>query len=49
MKSRQRKAANRYQGVQTNLCTACGAPVLPHRACEACGIYKGKPVITVEK
>ncbi|MFA6714816.1 MAG: 50S ribosomal protein L32 [Victivallales bacterium] len=48
MKVRQRKAANRYEGVQANFCTSCGAPVLPHRACGACGMYKGKQVLTVE-
>ncbi len=24
---------------------ACGQPMLPHRACPACGQYKGKQVI----
>ncbi len=27
---------------------ACGQPMLPHRACPACGQYKGKQVINVE-
>lgn len=26
MKKRQRKAANRYEGVQANFCTNCSAP-----------------------
>ncbi len=48
MKKRHRKAANRYKGVQVNLCPSCEAPIMPHRACEACGVYKGKQVLTVE-
>lgn len=48
MKVRQRKAANRYQGVQINTCPACNAPVQPHRACEACGMYNGKQVLNIE-
>ncbi len=48
MKKRHRKAANRYKGVQVNLCSSCEAPIVPHRACEACGVYKGKQVLTVE-
>lgn len=48
MKKRQRKGANRYEGVQINLCTACKAPIVPHRACSACGIYDGKQVLSVE-
>lgn len=48
MKIRQRKAANRYKGVQGNTCPECNAPLQPHRACEACGMYKGKQVLSVE-
>ncbi len=49
MKKRMRKAANRYQGVEANFCTACKAPVMPHRVCGSCGIYKGKQVINVSE
>ena len=48
MKRRQRQAANRYEGVQVNFCPSCNAPKLPHRACEACGMYNGKQVLAVE-
>ncbi len=47
MKKRMRKAANRYEGVQATFCTACGAAVVPHRVCKACGTYKGKQIINV--
>jgi len=49
MKKRQRKAANRYEGVQPAKCTNCGAPVLSHRVCGACGTYKKKQIITVSE
>lgn len=49
MKKRIRKAANRYEGVQATFCTNCGKPLMPHRACKSCGIYKGKQVITVSE
>ncbi len=47
MKKRQRKAANRYEGVQATYCAKCSAPALPHRVCPSCGSYDGKQVITV--
>lgn len=30
-------------------CADCGAATMPHQACQACGKYKGKKVINVEK
>ncbi len=45
MKKNQRKAANRYEGVQATLCTTCSTPLAPHRACGNCGTYKGKKVL----
>ena len=29
-------------------CPECGAFVMPHRACKACGKYNGRQVLTVE-
>lgn len=48
MKKRMRKAANRYKGVPATFCEACQAPLKPHHACQACGNYKGKQVLTVD-
>ena len=48
MKKRQRKAANRFTGIQAAVCTNCNAPVLPHHACGECGFYAGKSVVEVE-
>lgn len=44
---RTRKSANRYRGLQTAVCTVCGAPRKPHRICGQCGNYKGRQVISV--
>jgi len=30
-------------------CKNCGAPTLPHRACTACGYYKGRQVVVVRQ
>lgn len=49
MKKRQRKSANRYTGIQTGVCPACKAPVLPHRVCSACGNYNGNQEIVIEE
>jgi large subunit ribosomal protein L32 len=48
MQRRQRKAANRYEGVQATYCKDCGAPCEPHRVCPACGKYEGKQILTVK-
>jgi large subunit ribosomal protein L32 len=45
MKKNQRKAANRYKGVQATFCTQCGAPAVPHRVCPSCGMYGQKQVV----
>ena len=29
-------------------CKVCGEPVMPHRACKACGTYNGRQVLAVE-
>ncbi|MBU0687567.1 MAG: 50S ribosomal protein L32 [Candidatus Margulisbacteria bacterium] len=29
-------------------CTKCGAPVLPHYACAACGNYRGREMIKIK-
>ena len=46
-KKRQRKAANRYKGIQTSKCPSCGAAKMPHRICAKCGVYAGRQVVTV--
>ncbi|MBN2452173.1 MAG: 50S ribosomal protein L32 [Lentisphaeria bacterium] len=46
-KIRQRKAANRYGGLQPGVCSMCGEPVMPHRVCAKCGHYRGRQVVSV--
>lgn len=46
-KVRQRKGANRYQGLQTSPCPSCGAARRPHRVCAKCGKYGDRQVLTV--
>ncbi len=46
-KIRQRKGANRYQGIQTSPCPSCGAARLTHRVCPKCGHYGDRQVISI--
>ncbi len=50
MRRDRRRAANSNlrTAVQVMQCAKCKEPVLPHRACSACGHYKGREVIAVE-
>ena len=36
------------EGKSAGLCKNCGAAVLPHAVCPACGYYKGRKVITTK-
>ena len=49
MKKRQRKASNKYAGIQTSVCPECGAPKISHRACPSCGYYAKKQVVTTSQ
>ncbi len=46
-RNRRRAANNKLHGgaVQVNNCPKCSEPVLPHRACAACGHYGGREVV----
>lgn len=50
MRRNRRRAANSNlrTAVQVISCPKCKEPVLPHRACAACGYYNGREVIAVE-
>lgn len=30
-------------------CQKCGKPVLPHRACKACGFYRGREAVNTTR
>lgn len=52
--SRQRRDKRRSSHWKLDLpnlskCPKCGEPVLPHRACRACGTYKGRTVLAVQE
>jgi len=42
-----RRAANAFKAPQLGVCAQCGARVVPHRVCPACGYYKGRQVKSV--
>jgi large subunit ribosomal protein L32 len=46
MRRDRRRAANSNlrTAVQVTKCPNCKEPVMPHRACTACGQYKGREV-----
>lgn len=44
----RRSANSKLTAVQTVTCSNCGAPVLPHNVCKACGFYGGKLVAEVK-
>ncbi len=45
MRRNRRRAANfKLEPLNVILCPKCREPVLPHRACPACGHYKGRQV-----
>ena len=50
MRRDRRRAANSNlrTPVQVNKCPKCKEPVLPHRACAACGSYAGREVLATE-
>jgi large subunit ribosomal protein L32 len=50
MRRDRRRAANNplRAAVQVIKCSKCKEPVLPHRACAACGTYGGREVIATE-
>jgi large subunit ribosomal protein L32 len=48
-RQRQRRAYNSVMKLpQVSTCPQCASPYVPHRACPACGFYKGRQVLTVE-
>ena len=47
-KKRMRRTHLKKDAPSIISCKNCGEPIAPHRACTACGNYKGKEVIKVE-
>ena len=45
----QRRAHWKIEAKGLKTCPNCGTKILPHRACAACGYYKGKQVLEVKE
>jgi len=48
MRIRQRKGQIKAELAQVQSCPNCQAPQRAHRVCAACGMYRGRQVLTVE-
>jgi large subunit ribosomal protein L32 len=48
-KKRQRRSHHALRAPGFSTCPRCGAACLPHRVCAACGHYRGRQVLQVEK
>jgi large subunit ribosomal protein L32 len=48
MRIRQRKANIKAEVAQVQTCPNCGGTQQTHRVCPACGMYRGRKVLTVE-
>jgi large subunit ribosomal protein L32 len=49
-KSQRKRRASHFalKGTNMSKCSRCDKPVLSHRACSACGYYRGRQVLVVE-
>lgn len=49
-RSEKRRRASHFALKRTSFtkCSHCGKAVLPHRACQYCGYYRGRVVLEVE-
>lgn len=49
-KSSKRRRASHFALKKIVLikCSKCGKPVLPHRACEFCGAYRDRQILTIK-
>ncbi len=44
----KRRAHHHLKVQSASVCSECGASVVPHRVCGACGYYKGRLVTEVD-
>lgn len=47
-RTNRRRANWKVKPVNFGVCQSCGEPVLPHRACRACGSYQGRLAVAVK-
>jgi len=43
-----RRSHHALDKIKVNKCPKCGEPIQPHRACSACGAYKGREAIKIK-
>ena len=48
-RKRMRRTHLKKEAPTVTTCPNCGKPLSPHRACTACGYYKGKDVLGKEE
>lgn len=48
-RSKKRRAHDAITLPNVVTCPQCGEPKLPHRACPACGTYKGRQVVAKDE
>ncbi|MFZ5364743.1 MAG: 50S ribosomal protein L32 [Patescibacteria group bacterium] len=48
-KTRMGRSHKKLRTSQASVCPNCQQPIRPHRACVACGYYKGKQVIRTKE
>ena len=41
----RRSANSKIEALNSNICSNCGAPKMPHRVCPSCGFYDGKLIV----
>ena len=45
----KRRGSNwKLSAPSVSVCPKCGEPVMPHRACKACGTYNGRQVVAAK-
>ncbi len=47
-RGRKRRTHWKITPASLSVCSNCGAKILPHRVCPACGHYKGKQVVEIK-
>lgn len=47
-RDKRRSANSKLYASNLSICSNCKKPALPHRVCQFCGYYKGKPVVTIK-
>lgn len=45
-RTRIRRSHDALKTRSTSICPQCGAAVIPHRVCSACGSYRGRQVVS---